>query len=366
MKRYHNRYYFGGAALVLLFLQVLTGIFLTMFYQPNLAEAYTSVQYLYKDFITQGWVRDSHRWLAFFIMAASIIHFFRSLLRKEFLRPRKRVAWLTGMLSLLIIFFILITGFILPWEWKGYWFMEMVPNIVGELPLVGPYLKNSLISFFTLNRAFVAHILLLPIVCIILIDIHVFGVLRIRKGGIPRYLIRHGLITLPIIVAIVVLAVGVQMPTEDPDMIPMPLEGRFIPTPEWFALVFYVPFMYYKNWIAPTLGVYLPLTLFLIVTFIPFFIKRKPLATRNRSGLSPLARKSLAAALVTCTASLFFAGIYSATYKSPTLGCNSCHNISMGMRMGIPPDEFKDREKLPLLDDNQWMVEHWFAPQQTW
>jgi quinol-cytochrome oxidoreductase complex cytochrome b subunit len=366
MKRYHQRYYFGGIALILLVLQVLSGIFLTMFYEPDLGKAYGSVQYLYNDLFTKGWVRDSHRWTAFFVITAVIIHFIRSLLRKDFLRPRKRISWLTGMLLIFFVFTILVTGFILPWEWKGYWFMEMVPNMAGEIPLIGESLKGWLLSFFTLNRAFVSHILLLPTICIVLVDIHVFGSLRIRKGGIPGYLMRHGLITLPIVLVILVLAVGVQMPTEDPDIIPLPLEGRYIPTAEWYALVFFAPFMYFENWIAPTLGLYIPLVVFLALTLLPFFLKRKPLAARKTSRLSPAMKKVAAFAAVTCTASILFSSVYTVSYRSPTLGCNSCHNVYMGNRMGIPPAEFRDREKLPLLDDNRWMVEHWFEPQQTW
>jgi quinol-cytochrome oxidoreductase complex cytochrome b subunit len=366
MKRYHQRHYFGGVALVLFVLQVLTGLFLTMFYEPTLGDAYASVQYLYKDLVTQGWVRDSHRWLAFFIITAIIIHFVRSLLRKDFIGPKKRVAWLTGMLTIPVLFIILVTGFILPWEWKGYWFMEMVPNMVGEFPIIGEPLKARMLYFFSLNRAFVIHILILPITCVILIDIHVFGTLRLRKGGLHRYLMRHGLITLPVVFVIAVLAAGVQMPTEDPDIIPLPLEGRYIPTAEWYALVFYTPFMYFKNWIAPTLGLYLPLVLFLALAIAPFVLKRKPSEGKEKSRLSPGKSAAMAFVVVTCTASVFFVSTYAATYKSPTLGCNSCHNTYMGRRMGVPPDEFKDREKLPLLDDNHWMVKHWFEPQQTW
>ncbi|MBQ62099.1 MAG: hypothetical protein CMQ19_08485 [Gammaproteobacteria bacterium] len=366
MKRYHQRHYFGGVALVLIVLQVLTGIFLTMFYKPSLELAYGSVQSLYKDLFTQGWVRDSHRWLAFFIITATIIHFVRSLLRKDFMRPRKKVSWLTGMLSFLCIFIILITGFILPWEWKGYWFMEMVPNMAGELPLIGEALKNWLLAFFTLGRAYVVHILVLPIVVVILIDIHVLGTLRARKGGISRYLMLHGLVTLPIVLAVIVLAVGVQMPTEAPDVIPLPLEGRYIPTAEWYALIFWAPFMFFENWIAPTLGLYLPLALFFFLSAVPFLVKHRSMPIPRKSRSSLISKKVVVFVSVSLVAGALFGSVYAVSYRSPTLGCNSCHNIYMGRRMGIPPHEFKDREKLPLLDDNQWMVEHWFEPQQTW
>ncbi len=70
--------------------------------------------------------------------------------------------------------------------------------------------------------------------------------------------------------------------------------------------------------------------------------------------------------IVFFVAGLPFGVLYMETHESPTLGCNSCHNVSMGARMGIPPKDFKDRNIVPLVDDNHWMVEHWFYPQVAW
>ena len=349
-------------------LQLLSGSYLGLYYEPSLEGAYASVQHLYNESIAQGWIRDSHRWLALFIFAAVLIHLVRSLFRKDFLRPKKRIPWLTGLLLLLGLLATLATGFVLPWEWKAYWFMEMVPNLLGGLPLVGDSIKSGLISFFTLSRAYIAHIVLLPVICIVLIDIHVFRSLRNRKRGIRGYLVRHGLITLPFVVVIVALAVAFPMPTQDPEIIPLPLAGRFIPTPEYVLLFFYVPFMYFEEPTATILGLYLPVSLFLVMAIAPFFLKRKPPVESGEPGTA-MSRKTktvLVTAGVVCAVLALFAPIYTVSYRSPTFGCNSCHNIYMGTRMGIPPAQFKDREKLPLLDDYPWMVEHWYEPQQTW
>ena len=115
IERYHWFYYFGGIALILLILQYLTGIFLTLFYQPHLLEAYASVQILYNDFGIGAWFRDAHRWIAFFIGSAIVMHVIRSLLRKEFMNHNNRTIWLTGSLLLLPIMALFVTGFILPW-----------------------------------------------------------------------------------------------------------------------------------------------------------------------------------------------------------------------------------------------------------
>jgi len=383
IERTHWHYYFGGVALILLVVQLLTGIFLALYYQPHLQEAYASVQGLYKDFSAGAWIRDTHRWAAFFIPAAIVVHIVRSLLRKEFLTYEKRTVWLTGSLLLLPLLALLVTGYILPWEWKAYWFMEMVPNHFGEIPVVGPQIKAFLIDAFTMNRNFVAHVVIIPVVTIVLIDLHVLAKMRRRKGGVPHYLLRHILITIPFFVAIAVLADYIQMPTEDPEIIPMPLEGTNIPAPEWFYLFFLAPFMRFENLMAPLLAIFLPLALFVLLTALPYLLKgarrknepHEPggdllfMKFRNILGNAlkvGFMRRLVSFLIVSLVAGGVFGLLSMDTHVSPTLGCNSCHNTLMGERMGIPPKAFRDRKIVPLLDDNQWMVEHWFYPQVTW
>lgn len=379
---YHWRHFFGGTALVFLVLQLLSGIFLVFFYSPHLDEAYASVQYLYKDMPAGAWFRDTHRWLALFLFVATIVHLTRSLLRKEFLLAKRRTVWLTGSLFLLPLLAFMVTGFILPWEWKGYWFMEMVPNYLSYIPFIGDSIKESLISIFTLNRAFVVHILILPVISLVLIDIHALSRLRKRRGGIRGYLLRHSLLSLPFFIMVLLLAINLPMPTEDPEIIPMPLEGAYIPTVEWFVLFLMAPFMYFKGFLAPFLGLYLPLILFILLAALPYYLKNKTgkesTVLRISIRLFEVIRQFLATykiSLATKTASfvgvlvvlvILLSPIVVSTHESPTLGCNSCHNVSMGTRMGIPPKAFKDREIVPLLDDSEWMVTHWFYPTVTW
>ncbi len=380
---YHWRHFFGGVTLVFLVLQLLSGIFLIFFYNPDLSEAYASVRYLYQQMPVGAWLRDTHRWLALFIFVAIIIHLVRSLLRREFLNYKRRTIWLTGSLLLLPILAFLVTGFILPWEWKGYWFMEMVPNYLGSVPYIGPSIKETLIAVFTLNRAFVIHILVLPIITLVLIDIHALSRVRKKKGGIPRYLLRHSLFTLPFFIVITLLAIYIPMPTQDPEIIPMPLEGAFIPTPEWIVLFLMVPFMYFKGFMASFLGLYLPLLIFLLLTTLPYLLKNRTekskisqhisnrLFEKSRHFLGIIfkvrfATKTIAFSGVFVAVIGLLTPLYVTTYKSPTMGCNSCHNVMMGIRMGVPPKAFKDRGIVPLLDDKEWMVNHWFYPQVTW
>ncbi len=372
---YHWRHYFGGVAVVLLVAQFSTGIFLGLFYQPDLQQAYASVQGLYRDGSVGAWIRDGHRWLAFFIFAAIVVHVARSLLRKDFLNYLRKRSWLTGGLLMLPILALMVTGFILPWEWRAYWFMEMVPNYLGSIPLVGPALKAFLIDAFTLSRNFIAHVVILPVVAYILIDFHILAMLRRRKTPIGKYLAKHAMITIPFFIAVAALAVTIPMPTEDPDVIPMPLEGANIPTAEWYFLFLLRPFLDFEKAVAPFFGIYLPLALLVVLIVLPYLFKGRNKVRPEGGSLSRsmarLMKKKMVGAAVSVLVVFFVAGaafgvLYAETHESPTLGCNSCHNISMGVRMGIPPKAFKDRKIIPLVDDNRWMVEHWFYPQVAW
>lgn len=382
IKPSHWHHFFGGTALLLLVIQLLSGMVLTMFYSPHLSEAYASVQKIYNDASPVAWIRDCHRWAALLLFIAVTMHLIRSLLRRDFDNREGKTTWLTGTLLYLPLLGFLLTGVVLPWEWRGYWFMEMVPNYAGEIPLIGPTLSEFLIDSFTLTRALVTHIIVLPAITLVLMDIHAIGRIQKRVGGLSRYLLEHGPLAMPFLILAAVLAYALPMPSQDPAIIPMPLDGEGIPTAEWFILIFYVPYLYFKGQAATLFGFYLPLAAFLALAMLPYCVKpkkgdaaRAPMmgATAARI-MAPLRKflgaraytKALGALGVVLAAMIFFAPLYAVSHASPTMGCNSCHNLTAGVRMGLPPPTFKDRGINPNLKNNTFMVEHWFYPQVVW
>lgn len=389
IKQVHWHHFFGGVALLLLIVQVFSGSVMTLFYIPQLREAYPGIQYLYNELTAVAWIRDTHRWASLFLFAAVVMHFIRSFLRKDYLNRDSKTLWLTGILLLLPMLGFLLTGFILPWEWRGYWFMEMVPNYANEIPLIGPSLSDFLLDAFTLNRALVIHICILPAITLVLMGIHTFTRVIKRAGGLTLYVIEHLPFTIPFLLVIGLLAYVLPMPSQDPQIIPMPLEGENIPTAEWFILIFWVPYLYFKGFMATLFGFYIPLTIFVVLAIFPYFLKtrtrrgsEKPQQeahSANKSGIltkmTVPVRKALGAKFyaktvggltVSLVAIALFGPLFALTHVSPTMGCNSCHNPSMGDRLGLPPPTFKDRVKNPTLKDNTFMVEHWFYPQVVW
>lgn len=390
------RHYFGSLALLMLILQIATGLILTAFYEPTLQNAYKSVQLITNQIPGGSLSRNLHRWIAFALFAAILVHILRSTLRKDFMNPHKKIEWMTGVLLVWPLFLLVYTGLILPWEWKGYWFMEMIPSYAAKVPVLGPDLKAFFLMEFTVPRYYVIHILLLPLICFILVDYHFLTVLR--KRGIFRHLSRHTVITIPFIIALVALSIYITIPTKDPDEIPMPLEGAWIPAPEWYGLLPLLPFKYFAGPLVTLLAIYIPALLFFALAFIPFVFRSKkkeeagigaePAANydngaedsplngpdapgEEREVPQPVKKTGFAMAIVRgvivfIVFAVVFGLIYLGNYESPTYGCNSCHNLSRGFRMGVPPDTFKDRRTLPNLDDDKWMMGHWYYPNEIY
>lgn len=267
--------------------------------------------------------------------------------------------------------------------------MEMVPNYAAEIPLIGPSLSDFLLNAFTLNRALVVHVCILPAITLVLLGIHTFTRLIKRTGGLTRYVLDHCPLAIPFLLAIAALAYFLPMPSQDPAIIPMPLEGENIPTAEWFILMFYVPYLYFKGFMATLFAFYIPLAIFLVLAIFPYILRaRKTKGGNNAQELPSIAKrnsvfanmsasfrlalgarvyaKTLAFLTVFLAAIALFGPLYAVSHASPTMGCNSCHNVSMGSRLGTPPVTFKDRVANPNLKDNIFMVEHWFYPQVVW
>lgn len=354
----HWKHLFGGIAFILIILLLVSGTYMTFYYEPVLDKAYKSVQNFQYQVYLGGITRNSHRWAALLIFIAVLIHLLRSFFRGDY-RSGRRLEWVTGCLLFAMTFLDLATGLILPWEWKGYWFMEMVPNYFGVIPVIGPTLKQFLIDAFTMPRTYILHILILPLVGLVLIDLHYL--MKLRKRGIWTWLAKHFLLALPVIMLTIYLAGVLPIPASDPEVLPDPMYGIRIPAPEWVWLMLFYPFLKFKGqWVAIG-AVYLPFFLLFVLAIFPFFFRRseerKP---RKKTG------KALAG-LAALIAGLMITGMVTySCYESPTLGCNGCHHNYSGVRMAIPPESFKDRVRNPILNDNTWMLNHWYYPNVVW
>src|SRR5262252_8062166 len=175
-KNFNFWYYFGSLAMVVLGLQIVTGIFLVMHYKPDAASAFASVEYIMRD-VPLGWlIRYMHSTgaSAFFIVV--YLHMFRGLMYGSYKNPRELI-WIFGMLIYLCLMMEAFMGYVLPWGNMSYWGAQVITSLLGAIPYVGDALLEWIrgdyyISDVTLNRFFALHVVALPLALIFLIVAH--------------------------------------------------------------------------------------------------------------------------------------------------------------------------------------------------
>ena len=171
-------YYWGGMTLFLFGVQVVTGILLVLYYRPSADEAYESVRFLMTQ-VSFGWlIRSIHSWSANLLVGAVMIHMFSAFMLKSYRRPRE-VTWLTGMGLFVLCLAFGFSGYLLPWNQLAFFATKVGTDIMGSVPLVGPFLARLLrggdqITGGTLTRFFGFHVAILPLCMAALLGIHLF------------------------------------------------------------------------------------------------------------------------------------------------------------------------------------------------
>jgi len=180
-------YYFGSLAMLVLVIQILTGIFLTMNYKPSAADAFGSVEYIMRD-VDWGWlIRYMHSTgaSAFFIVV--YLHMFRAVLYGSYQKPRE-LLWIFGM----VIYFLLMGeaffGYLLPWGNMSYWGAQVIVSLFGAIPYVGDSLTEWIrgdfyISDVTLNRFFALHVVALPLALVFLVIAHLIALHEVGSNN---------------------------------------------------------------------------------------------------------------------------------------------------------------------------------------
>jgi len=175
-KNFNFWYYLGSLALLLLVIQILTGIFLTMHYKPSADEAFASVEYIMRD-VEWGWlIRYMHSTGASFFFIIVYLHMFRSFLYGSHRAPRE-LLWLLGMMIYLCLMAEAFFGYVLPWGQMSYWGAQVIINLFGAIPGIGEPLTEWIrgdyfISDATLNRFFALHVIALPLALLGLVVLH--------------------------------------------------------------------------------------------------------------------------------------------------------------------------------------------------
>ena len=186
-KNFNFWYVFGVLAFVVLFIQLFTGIFLTMNYKPSAAEAFASVEYIMRD-VEWGWlIRYMHSTGASFFFIVVYLHMFRAMLYGSYKKPRELI-WIIGMLIFLVLMAEAFAGYLLPWGQMSYWGAQVIISLFGAIPWVGDALVEIIrgdysISDITLNRFFALHVIALPLTLIGLIFVHIVALHEVGSNN---------------------------------------------------------------------------------------------------------------------------------------------------------------------------------------
>ncbi len=186
-KNFNFWYYFGVLSLVVLTIQIVTGIWLVMNYKPDAELAFGSVEYIMRD-VEWGWlIRYMHSTGASFFFIVVYLHMFRGILYGSFKKPRELI-WILGMFIYLTLMAEAFFGYLLPWGQMSYWGAQVIISLFGAIPFVGETLStwirgDYVVSDFTLNRFFSLHVIALPFAIAGLVALHIIALHEVGSNN---------------------------------------------------------------------------------------------------------------------------------------------------------------------------------------
>jgi ubiquinol-cytochrome c reductase cytochrome b subunit len=289
-------YVFGSGLLFLFLSQIVTGVFLAMYYVPSADHAHTTVAYITKEVTGGSFLRSIHAYGSSAIIIVLLLHIIQTFMYGSY-KGRRELVWVAGCVLLTLMLGMAFTGYLLPWDQKAYFATTVGTNILSEIPWAGTGIKELLrggteMGTLTVSRFFMLHVFLIPAFIFVFVAMHVYSFRKAGAAGpvtedpiapklpsepfYPKQLVMDMGFAVLIIVFLGLLAY--LWPT---DLGPKsdPSDTQFLPRPEWY----YVPiFQYLKYWQGSTalLGILvIPGIIGLLLVGLPFFdrsLERRP------------------------------------------------------------------------------------------
>ena len=195
-KNFNWWYIFGSLAMLVLVIQIVTGIFLVMHYKPDARFAFASVEYIMRDVPAGWWIRYTHSTGASAFFVVVYLHMFRGLLYGSYRKPRELV-WLFGCGIFLALMAEAFMGYLLPWGQMSYWGAQVIVNLFSAIPFIGPDLSllirgDYVVSDATLNRFFSFHVIAVPLVLLGLVVAHLLALHDVGSNNPDGVEIKQG------------------------------------------------------------------------------------------------------------------------------------------------------------------------------
>jgi ubiquinol-cytochrome c reductase cytochrome b subunit len=186
-KNFNIWYIFGALAMLVLVIQIVTGIFLVMHYKPDASLAFASVEYIMRD-VPWGWlVRYMHSTGASAFFVVVYLHMFRGLMYGSYRKPRELI-WVFGCGIFLCLMAEAFMGYLLPWGQMSYWGAQVIVNLFAAIPFIGPDLAllirgDFVVGDATLNRFFSFHVIAVPLVLLGLVAAHIIALHEVGSNN---------------------------------------------------------------------------------------------------------------------------------------------------------------------------------------
>lgn len=186
-KNFNFYYFFGSLAMLVLVNQLITGLWLTMFYTPTAAEAFNSIEFIMRD-VNYGWLlRYMHSTGASAFFIVIYLHMYRGLLYGSYQKPRELV-WLLGMVLFILLMAEAFFGYLLPWGQMSYWGAQVITSLFGAIPYVGDTLTVWLrgdytVANATLQRFFALHVIGVPLLLLLLVFLHIVALHKVGSNN---------------------------------------------------------------------------------------------------------------------------------------------------------------------------------------
>jgi ubiquinol-cytochrome c reductase cytochrome b subunit len=186
-KNFNFFYVFGALSVLVLVIQIVTGIFLVMHYKPDAALAFGSVEYIMRD-VPWGWlIRYMHSTGASAFFVVVYLHMFRGLIYGSYRKPRELI-WLFGCGIFLVLMAEAFMGYLLPWGQMSYWGAQVIVNLFSAIPFIGPDLAllirgDFVVGDATLNRFFSFHVIAVPLVLLGLVVAHIIALHEVGSNN---------------------------------------------------------------------------------------------------------------------------------------------------------------------------------------
>jgi ubiquinol-cytochrome c reductase cytochrome b subunit len=289
-------YIFGSGLLFIFISQIVTGVFLALYYVPSADHAHTTVAYITKQVTGGSFLRSLHSYGASAMVVVLLLHLSQTYIYGAY-KGRRELLWLSGCVLFGLVLGMAFTGYLLPWDQRAYFATAVGTNAASEVPLIGETLKRMMrggsdMGTLTISRFFVAHVFLVPACIFALLASHIF---LFRKAGAagpfdenpfhpvqkaelfyPRQVLMDLSLTVLLIIGLGILSFMIPVSLGPPAN---PADTQFVPRPEWYYLSV---FQWLKYWhgAASIIGILvIPSILVIAVLALPFLdrgIERRP------------------------------------------------------------------------------------------